>query len=67
MTIRRFSQVQRRCKVVQGEVLLLFPNLVLHPVSFHITVLVFSMSEMAITLCFAEMTFWSVILQAFIT
>jgi hypothetical protein len=28
-------------KVEQGEVLLLLPNLVPHPVSFHITVIVF--------------------------
>jgi hypothetical protein len=49
-------------KIVQEEVLLLLPNLVPHPVSFHITVLVLSKNEIAVILFFASITAWSVVL-----
>jgi hypothetical protein len=53
--------VQMRGDVQRG-VLLLLLNLVPHPVSFHINVLVFSKIEIAIILFFAAITIWSVIL-----
>jgi hypothetical protein len=51
-------------KAEEREVLLLLPNLVPHPVSFHITVLVFSKKEIAIILFFDAITTCSVILES---
>jgi hypothetical protein len=45
-------------------VLLLFPDLVPHPVSFHKTVLVFSKNEIAIILFFTAITICSDILES---
>jgi hypothetical protein len=51
-------------KVEQGEVLLLLPNPVPHPVSFHITVLVFSKNELAVILFFTAIINCSIILES---
>jgi hypothetical protein len=62
-TIRHFRKMRGDVnEVEQGEVLLLLPNLVPHPVSFNITVLVSSKNEIAIILFFATITICSVIL-----
>jgi hypothetical protein len=45
-------------------VLLLLPNLVPHPVSFHINVLVCSKNEIAVILLFAAITIYSIILES---
>jgi hypothetical protein len=47
-----------------GEVLLPLRNLVPHPVSFHITVLVFSKNDIAIVLFLVAITICSVILES---
>jgi hypothetical protein len=51
-------------KVAQAEGLLPLPNLVLHPVSFRITVIVFSKNKIAVVLLFVTITAWKVVLAS---
>jgi hypothetical protein len=62
-TTPRSSYYERRCKRSRvREVLFLLPNLIPHPVSLHITVIVFSKNEISIILFFASITIGSIIL-----